>query len=249
MKIRAIIIDDEKPARSRIKRLMSKFDGFELAGEAQNGEEGIELIEEIHPDVVFLDIKMPRLTGFEMLNRLEKPPYIVFITAYDKYALKAFEENTLDYLLKPVSEEDFSRAVSKISGVLHRNETVRIDYKNIVSAIEKNRNLIQRFSVKLGSKIFLVSASDVYFFHSEDKQTFLNTKDRDFIIPFTLKELEERLDPDSFSRVHRAYIVNINHVSSIHTWFGGRLMIKLKNDREVIVSRNYTAAFKEKINL
>ncbi len=249
MKIRAIIVDDEKPARSRIKRLMSGFENLELAGEAGNGEEGLELIRNACPDVVFLDIKMPRLTGFEMLNRLEKTPYIVFVTAYDEFALKAFEENTVDYLLKPVSEEKFTRAVSKITNMISRKESNEIDYREIISAIERKRVMIQRFSVKLGSRIFLISAGDVYFFNSEDKQTFLNTKERDFIIPFTLKELEEKLDEGSFIRVHRAYIVNIDHVSSIHTWFGGRLMLKMKNDSEIIVSRNYTAEFKEKINL
>ncbi|MFC1564938.1 LytR/AlgR family response regulator transcription factor [candidate division KSB1 bacterium] len=249
MKIKAIIIDDEKPARSRIKRLMSGFDELELIGEAQNGEEGVELIGRLNPDVVFLDIKMPRLSGFEMLKEIDEPPYIIFTTAYDKYALQAFEENTLDYLLKPVSVENFERAVSKVTDVISKKVPVKMDLRKIFQAIERRKNILQRFSVKLGSKIYIIPSDDVCFFHSEDKQTFLNTESKNYIIPFTLKELVERLDPDTFIRVHRADILNLNSIISVHTWFGGKLMVKLKNGKEIVVSRNYVKDFREKINL
>ncbi len=249
MEIKTVIIDDEKPARSRMKRMLSKYKNIIIAGEAQNGIEGLELIGRIKPDAVFLDIKMPLLSGFEMLNKLDNHPYIIFTTAYDKYALRAFEENTVDYLLKPVSDKNLERAVSKINKILVEGSPAGFDLGKILNSIKKERDIIRRFSVRLGQKILLVPAEEICFFNAESKLTFLNTAEKDYVIPFTIKELESRLDPDKFLRIHRAYIVNIESIKSIHTWFGGRLLLKLKNKKEINVSRSYVNEFRKKINM
>lgn len=249
MKIRAVIIDDENLARARLKRMLSDYENIKIAGEAENGKEGIVLINDECPDVIFLDINMPGLSGFEMLDRLEKSPYVIFTTAYDRYALQAFEENTIDYLLKPISDKNLKRAVSKLEKFLHSGDRQEVNLRQLLGSIAKTREIIKRFSVKLGDRIFLIPDEDIFYFNAEDKHTFINTAEKSYIISFTLKELESMLDPEKFIRVHRAYIINIETVKSIHQWYGGKLLVKLKNGREITVSLNYINNFKTKINL
>jgi len=248
MKIRAIIIEDEKLARSRLRRMLSQYENIQLLGEAQNGQEGLVLIEKFEPDLIFLDIKMPLLSGFEMLTKLKKSPYIVFTTAYDQYALQAFEENTVDYLLKPISQARLDRAISKLTKIHQKGSTISFDFDRLLKAIAAKQNLIKRFSVKVGDRIFIIPDDEIHFFHAEDKYTFLNTAKGDYIIPFTLKELEEKLDPELFCRVQRSFIVNLEKINSIHKWFGGKLQLKMKNGKEIVVSQNYVNEFKEKIH-
>jgi two-component system LytT family response regulator len=249
MPITAVIVDDEKLARSRLKRLLARYESIEIVGEARNGREALRLIEEHRPDVLFLDIKMPFLSGFEMLGKLETSPYIIFTTAYDRYALQAFEENTIDYLLKPISDEKLDRAIDKLTRIFQQGSPVHVDLEKLLKSIRSRENIMKRFSVKLGERIFIIPDHEIVYFHSEDKYTFLNTTEKNYIVPFTLKELEARLDPECFIRVHRGSIVNIVHIGSIHKWFGGRLLIKMKNGKEFTVSQNYVNDFKAKIHL
>lgn len=249
MKIRVVIIDDEKPACSRLERLLRKYDEIEVVGEAQDGREAADLIKATHPDVLFLDIKMPRLSGFDLLKGLEESPYVIFTTAYDEYALKAFEENTLDYLLKPIDREKLDRAVSKMKKIFEQGRPLPVSLDKLVRSLEVKERIIKRFSVRLGERILIVPDSRITCFEAKDKYTFLYTEDKDYIIPFTLKELEARLDPDVFARVHKSCIVNIENISSIHKWFGGRLLVKIKGGKEAIVSQTYAAEFKKKIHL
>lgn len=249
MKIRALIIDDEKLARSRLQRLLRDYTDIEIVGEAGNGEDALHLIEAEKPDVLFLDIKMPLVSGFELLEKLEESPFIIFTTAYDRYALQAFEENTVDYLLKPIAKEKLERAVSKLTKIIRQGSPAQIDLEKLVRSLEKKEKVIKRFSVKVGDRIHIVPDYQITFFHAKDKYTFLNTEEKSYITPFSLKELEGRLDPEIFQRVHRSYIVNLENIQSIHQWFGGRLLLKLKGGKEVIASQNYASEFKKKINL
>jgi len=248
-RIRAVVVDDEKLARTRLKRMLSKYDNIQVVGEAENGTQALELVDDVEPDVLFLDIKMPSLSGFELLKRLRKSPHVIFTTAYDEYALQAFEENTVDYLLKPVSSETLDRAVRKLSSAVSGNSVAGIDLERILQAIKTRGRTMRRFAVKLGNQFLIVPDDEIYSFHAEGKYTFLDTAQRDFIIPFTMKELETRIDGAKFARVHRSHIVNIEHVGSIHQWFGGRLLLRMKNGKEVVVSRGYVKEFKQRINL
>lgn len=248
MTIKTIIIDDEKLARSRLRRMLTRYHNIEILGEAKNGQEGLELIEKIQPDLIFLDIKMPLLSGFEMLTQLEKSPYIIFTTAYDQYALQAFEQDTVDYLLKPISNEKLDRAINKIKKIVQQGTQLPFDLEKLLKTIRSKEEIIKRFSVKLGDRIFLIADQKIQFFHAEDKYTFLNTAKDSYIIPFTLKELEEKIDQNLFCRVHRSFIVNIEKIESIHKWFGGKLQLKMKSGKEIIVSQNYVNAFKQKIH-
>jgi len=248
--MKALIIDDEKLACTRLRRLMEKFDQIEVVGEAYNGKEALEIIKKINPDVIFLDIKMPLLSGFEMLQRLKDPPAVIFTTAFDQYALQAFEENAVDYLVKPVSEEKLDRAVTKLSKLLGKNTVAQsVNWKELLSSIQQKENTIRRFSVRSGDKMFIVAGEDVIYFEAQDKCTFLYTSKDSYIIPFTLRELEERLEHDLFIRIHRSTIVNIDHIQSIHRWFAGKLKLKMRNGKELIVSQGYVKKFREKIHL
>lgn len=249
MKIRAIIVDDEKLARSRLRRMLVKYESLEVVGEAGNGKDALTVVRETGPDVIFLDIRMPLLSGFEMLQSLEKSPYIIFTTAYDEYALRAFEENAVDYLLKPISEEKLDRAVSKVKKILEKGLIVSPDLERVLRTIQRKADIVRRFSVKVGDRMFIVPEDEIVFFHAEDKYTFLNTADKSYIIPFTLKELESRLDPEVFIRMHRSFIVSAEQIGSMHRWFGGRIRLKMKNGKEITISQHYVNGFKQKMHL
>jgi len=248
MTIRTLIIDDEKLARSRLRRMLDPYEMIDIVGEASDGQQGLALIASTRPDLIFLDIKMPYLSGFEMLTRLEKSPYIIFTTAYDQYALQAFEENTIDYLLKPISQAKLGRAISKVTNILKQGAIVPFDLDTLLKAIGKKQGAMKRFSVRVGERIYIIPDHEIHFFSAEDKYTFLQTAKDEYIIAFTLKELEDKLDPELFCRVHRSFIINLEKIESVHRWFGGRLKLTMKNGKEITVSQNYVNEFKQRIH-
>ena len=249
MSIRALIVDDEKLARSRLRRLLAAFPDIEIVGEATNGQEALVRIAELGPELVFLDIRMPLLSGLEMLSHLDASPYIIFTTAFDAHALEAFEANTLDYLLKPIAPEKLQRAVDKARRVLDSAKPMASSLEPLIESLRQKETRIERFSVSQGQQIRLVSAAEVDFFQAEDKVVFLKGQGLSEIIPFTLKELESRLDPARFLRVHRNAIVNLDRILRIERWFGGRFKLGFSEGREVEVSPGHAARFKEKIGL
>ena len=176
MNIRALIIDDENLARSRLRRLLEKYESVEVVGEARNGQEALEIIKKTEPNVLFLDIKMPQLSGFEMLKKLDSSPHVIFTTAFDEYALQAFEENALDYLLKPINDEKLKRAVSKLIKMTQQGPSVPVDLKSFLESMERKKRTIKRFSVKVGDRFFLVPDSQISFFHSEDRYVLKRQK-------------------------------------------------------------------------
>lgn len=247
--IRAIIVDDEPLARNRLKRLLKDVEDVDIVGEGKNGEEGLRLIETLKPELIFLDIKMPLLTGFEMLEKLDVSPSVVFTTAFDAYALRAFEENTVDYLLKPISEEKLERALNKVRKIGGGGASQTVPYKRLIDALTREDRIIRRFSVRIGDRILIVPEEKICFFRSEDKYTFLHTVDEKYIISFSLKELQKRIDPDQFIRIHRGVIIRLDEAESIHKWFRGQLKIRMKQGQEFTVTSRYVGAFKEKIHL
>ncbi|MBN2414903.1 response regulator transcription factor [bacterium] len=249
MTIRTVIVDDEKLARSRLRRMLAEHPEIEITGEAANGWEALTVIQELQPHLVFLDIRMPLLSGFEMLEQLGDQPYVIFTTAYNEYALRAFEENTVDYLMKPIAAATLARAVAKAAKIIPDHSAPSPFYRQVLDSIIRHESRLRRFSVKQGDTIRLIDAAEVLYFSAEDKYTFINTADLSDIIPFTLKELEDRLDPDVFLRVHRGTIVNVNSVQTIQKWFGGKYKLLFANGKDAIVSANYVKFFKEKIGL
>jgi len=241
MHLRALIIDDEELARKRLHKMLQDFKSeLEVVDEAGNGEEAVKKIEEIRPDVIFLDIQMPGCDGFEVARRLYIKPFIVFVTAYDEYALKAFEENSVDYLLKPIDRKRLEKAVEKLRRLFNvskpqLNENVERLLSQLASAP------VKRMQVKSGDKILLINVDDIVYFEAKDKYTFLHTFDQKHIIDFTLADLEGKLDKANFIRIHRSSIINLKYIRELVKWFGGKYKVRLtdKNRTELVVSRGY----------
>ena len=240
---KTLIIDDEPLARERLKRLLNAHaDHIEIVGQASDGEEALDQITRLNPDLLFLDIQMPVLTGFEMLAKLNKSPLIIFTTAYDQFALKAFEENAIDYLLKPIEEDRLSRAIQKLKR-LSTNQMDSYQLQQLVASVQ--RKTIQRFPVKIGDRIKFIDYEDIYFFKAGDKLVQLNTYDSDYILNESLNELEQKLPDDIFRRSHRSVIVNVKHIKEVHRWFSGRykIIMKDKYKSELPLSRDLKKHF------
>jgi len=251
MKLRVLIVDDEKLARSRLRRLLAAREDVDIVGEAEDGTAARGLIESLKPDAMFLDIQMPRMSGFELLRRLQDPPGIVFVTAYDRFALQAFEENAVDYLVKPVTGEALDRALAKLERISRREGPGPTGTKlaRLLESLEKKERTIKRFTVKIGDKYLIVPDERITHFEARAKYTYLHTEDRSYIVPFALKDLECQLDEALFLRVHRACIVNLENIASIHAWFGGRLLLKIKGGKEIVVSQSFAPEFRKRLHL
>jgi two-component system LytT family response regulator len=225
----ALIIDDEEPARRRLDRLLKPYDTIAIAGEAVNGRDGIEKIEKLLPDLIFLDIEMPVFNGFEMLSCLKHQPKVVFVTAYDQYAVKAFEEDSIDYLLKPVEPERLEKTIKKLQQPMHP----RPDYSQL-EALIKQLNVkkeIGTLTVKIGDKILLIRLDDIVFIDADEKYVFLHTANgKSHLTDFTINGLEEKL-PAAFVRIHRSYIINRDHIKEIRKGFNGSFVFVM-NDKE-----------------
>jgi len=234
--MKALIIDDERLARKELTGLLEEHKQVEIVGEAINADDAIQQIDEKKPDLIFLDVQMPGKTGFEMLAELDKVPQVIFTTAYDEFALKAFEVNALDYLLKPIDSDRLADALRKV------------ETKNEHTANDK-LNKEDRVFVKDGDKCWFVKLEDVRLFESDGnyiKVYFDNVRP---MIHKSLNALDERLDQRNFFRASRKHIINLAWVDKIDTWFNGGLMVELKGGDRVEVSRRQAAKFKEKMSL
>ncbi|QDK81694.1 response regulator transcription factor [Spirosoma sp. KCTC 42546] len=232
--LRTILVDDESLAISRLRRLLDKHrDAVDIIGEAPNGAEGLTLIEAERPDLIFLDIEMPLLNGFEMLSRLTAMPMVVFATAFNQYAIRAFEENSIDYLLKPIEADRLNRTIQKIKLLTERSETIQTTQNPMTESVMRllaqmqPKKEVYSISVKTGEKIKLIPLSDIAYFEAEDKYVFLSTIDgQKFLTTYTLTTLNEKL-PDTFVRVSRSVMVNRHKIVEIHRHFDGKFMLAM----------------------
>lgn len=241
MHLRAIVIDDEELARKRLRKMLRSYEkDLEVVGEAENGEDAVNKIETLHPDLIFLDVQMPGFDGFEVVRRVRHKPLIVFTTAYDEYALRAFEENSVDYLLKPIEQKRLDRAIEKLRLLQQSPQPAVYDHlEQLLSRLASPP--LQRLQVKTGDKIVLIEIGEVAYFEAKDKYTFLHTFEQEHLIEMTLTELEEKLDKSSFVRIHRSTIVNLKYVREMVKWFGGKYKVRLRDKAktELVVSRGY----------
>ena len=236
--LRTLLIDDESLAISRLRRLLEKHrDTFDVIGDAANGVEGLALIEAQQPDVIFLDIEMPVLNGFEMLSRLTTMPMVVFSTAFDQYAIRAFEENSVDYLLKPIETERLTRTAQKIRALVERQDAGQLAVNPMTDSVMRllaqmqPKKEIYSISVKTGDKIRLVPLSDIAYFEAEDKYVFLATMDgQKFLTTYTLTTLTEKL-PDTFVRVSRSITVNRHKIAEVHRHFDGKFILAMTDKK------------------
>jgi len=242
----AIIVDDESLAREIIKKYLEDFPGINLIAECSNGFEGIKAINDLKPDLLFLDIQMPKLTGFELLELLDSPPVIIFTTAFDHFAIKAFEVNAVDYLLKPFSKERFSEAVNKSTSVINKNAVRPLD--DLMKFTDNEKSYIDKIIIKENSKIFIYPVSDIVSIEAQDDYVMIFTQSSKHLKQKTMKFYEDKLDPAEFLRIHRSYIVNTGMIKNIELFEKDSYRVLLKNNTSLPVSKNGIKKLKQFIN-
>jgi len=234
-KIKVIIVDDERLAREEVKRALKNYEDFVLIGEAENADDAKILIESKMPDLIFLDIQMPEKSGFDLLESLENVPNVLFITAYDQYAIQAFEVNALDYLMKPIREERFAKAIQKIRDTIQQRSSVN-------RVIAKDRKIF----IKDGEKRFFIQLDEIYLIESLENYTRLFFQDKKAFQRRSLRQWEEILDENIFFRINRTEIINIKYIEAINTTDSGRLEVKLKTGELLEVSNRQSVKFKNR---
>jgi two-component system LytT family response regulator len=244
--MKVIIIDDERLAREELKSLLSQFSFIEIVDEAKNPEEGIAKIKEHQPDLIFLDIQMPGMNGFDMLKKLDEIPKVVFVTAYDEFALKAFEVKALDYLLKPVDPERLKETIQKVQ---LPEEEFSTKLNALPATKEKLLQAGDKIFIKDGEKCWFVDISEVRMFESDGNYVKVYFDRFRPLILRSLNSLEDRLDPKLFFRANRKFIINLNWISSVENWFNGGLQVSLKDGEKVEISRRQAIRFKELMSL
>ena len=240
--MKALVIDDERLARKELISLLSQFPKIEIVGEAVNADDAQEKIEALKPEILFLDIQMPGKNGFELLESLDVVPKVIFTTAYDEYALKAFEVSALDYLLKPISKERLEEAIQKLleSEQAEKKEEAEADYR---------LGLKDQVFVKDGDKCWFVRLSNVRLFESDGNYIKVYFDNYKPMIHKSLNALDKKLDDRSFFRASRKHIINLSWVESIESWFNGGLLVKMKGGEKVEVSRRQASKFKDMMSL
>ncbi|MGB5818194.1 MAG: LytTR family DNA-binding domain-containing protein [Saonia sp.] len=244
-----IIIEDEKPAARRLNRLLSELD-VEVSTMLHSVEESIEWFQRNeHPDLIFLDIQLSDGLSFEIFDLIEVHSAIIFTTAYDEYALQAFKLNSIDYLLKPIDDEELEKAVKKYLNLKPPSQKIALDFDDIKKLLVNplEREYKKRFTVRVGQHIKILNTDDIECFYSENKGTYAATSDgRNYLLDTTLENLEPDLEPKSFFRISRKFYVNINHIKDIVSYTNSRLQIKLNrfNEQEIVVSRERVKDFK-----
>jgi two-component system LytT family response regulator/two-component system response regulator LytT len=252
--VRVLVADDEQLARDELCFLLASFPEIEIVGQASNGLEAVELARDLAPDLLFLDIQMPGLDGFQVVRELmgdEELPQIVFVTAYDQYAIKAFEVNAIDYLLKPVDKARLRQAIGRASKRKREGEPIETHLERLLGALERGPRQ-RRVVVKVGERFMLVDASDIIYASVEDGVVTLVTDRVTGTSNLrTLDELSAVLDPAVFWRVHRGYIVNLERIQEVIPWFNRTIQLKMadRDGTEIPVSRSQTRRLKEHLNL
>lgn len=242
--IKAVIIDDEKLARDVIKAYLKNTE-VEVVAECPNGFEGIKAINEHEPDLIFLDIQMPKLTGFEMLELIDHPPVVIFSTAFDQYAIKAFELNAADYLLKPYNEKRFMSALEK---ALTKVEQPDNGAEKIVNTHREQLEKLERVVIRSGANILIIPIDDIDYFEAQDDYVAIHTGGKKYLKQMTLKWVEDVLPSDRFVRVHRSFIVAVNAIDKLEAYSKDAYIAKLKTGETVSVSRTGYSKLKETLN-
>ncbi len=254
MKLRAYMVDDESLALDRLRRLLESTGRVELIGSTTVPEEALAALTSDPPDVCFLDIQMPRLSGFDVLARLPSQPVIVFTTAYDQYALQAFGVNSVDYLLKPVEPEALERALTKVErlrsvGPIDHTE-LQVVLKQIANSLRESKTEYpDRIASRLGDRLWFLDLAQVTHFYAQDKLTYAVSHGKDFCVDYAIAELEKKLNPRKFVRIHRSTVVNLDWIKEIASLPGGSLNIRLKGEKgsDLTVARDRARDFRARV--
>ena len=247
--IRVIIIEDEKPALDRLRKFLESLPDIDIIDTTDSGKIAAALIDELKPDLIFLDIHLSDISGIDLIHLISYKPLIIFTTAYNQYAIKAFELQAIDYLLKPFSLERLKLAVKRaketVEGNLHSEQNI----KNLLAQWSPQKDYLKRIPSKIGDRIYIINEDDIVYFASEQKLVFAFLKDTKYLINYKLEELTTRLDPEKFFRIHRSTIVNLNYVQTIEAWFGGGYKMKVsdKQTTELTISRTAGKLLRQKL--
>ena len=254
-KMRAYLVDDESLALDRLSKLLRATRRVEVVGRTTNPKTAVHFLSAAQVDVVFLDIHMPELSGFEVLDRLPKQPPVIFTTAYDQYALKAFEVNSIDYLLKPIDPQQLDRALNKLEsrgingGQAELTDALRSTIARLAHALPIDPGFPNRICSRIGDRMVLIDLDQITHFYSEDRLTYASTDTRQYIVDYSLATLEQVLSDRGFLRIHRSTLVNLAFVDELHRWFGGRMIARIKGRKrsELTVARSYVRLLKQKL--
>ena len=241
MTITAVIVEDSRLARNELKELIKEYPNINLVGEAENVDDGVILIEKFKPDLLFLDINMPEKDGFQLLEELDEVPIVIFTTAFDEYAIKSFEYNALDYLMKPINSSRFDIAIEKIKR--------RIDFNINNQKCDKKLNSNSQIFIKDGEQCWLVKIADIYLFEIVGNYTRVYFNHNKPLLYKSLNQIEEKLPSTSFFRVNRQQIINTSHIENVTPWFSGKLKLKLTNNKTLEISRRQSQSFKELLSI
>jgi two-component system, LytTR family, response regulator len=247
--LKTIIIEDEQPAIDLLKFYLKDFEEIEIIDVCQDGFSGLKAINEQKPNLVFLDIQMPKLTGFELIELLEHKPMIVFTTAFDEFAIKAFDVNAIDYLLKPYSLERLKRAISKVVQTFEESDPALPSYEKLVEYhVGKNPENLKRIVVKTGSNIKLIPTDEILYIEAQDDYVMIYTKDSHYMKQGTMKYFETGLDPNIFIRIHRSYIVNVNEIKQIEPYEKESYIAILKSGAKLKISKSGFKTLKDSLH-
>ena len=260
--LRAFLVDDEPLALERLERLLSSFSALQISGTAVDPEEAVNTLNDPHAqqiDVLFLDIQMPGMDGFELLSRLSLQPFVIFTTAYDQHALRAFETNAIDYLLKPIEPVQLERALKKLGRIRpiikpgwQQDPALPQLLKDLTASLrEGNASYPHRIASRVGERISFLPLDDVTHFLAQDKLTFAVTNGRRHCIDQTIADLEHRLDPAKFLRIHRSALVNVEWIHEVNSWFAGKVVVTLKDQQhtQLTVARDRVRTLKERLGI
>jgi two-component system LytT family response regulator len=246
MSTTCVIVDDEKLARDLLKEYLENYPDIEVLDEADQGTDAVEKIDKLKPDIVFLDVQMPGMTGFDVLEDVEHEPYVIFVTAYDQYAIKAFEKNAVDYLLKPLDEERFRNAVNR---ALKRKTLEHSSIEDLLSSMKSERKgtYDTHIFVQKSEKLFNLPVDEIVYLEASGDYTIITTKADQFVSSSGIGKLEEILNPEVFIRVHRSTIVNVNYLKEIERHFNGGMVVKMQSGKSFPVSRTYAKLIRKKV--
>jgi len=246
MNTTCLIIDDEKLARDLLREYLEQFQEIEIAGECSKGQEAVEKIDKLKPDLIFLDVQMPGMTGFDVLEEIEHEPYVIFTTAYDQYAIRAFEKNAVDYLLKPLDQERFRLAVNR---ALKKKKLEENNFDDLLLSLrsENKGPYESHIFVQKSEKLFNLPVEEIIYLEASGDYTIISTKNDQFVSSSGIGKLEEIMNPDAFIRVHRSTIINLSFLKEIERHFNGGMVVKMQNGKSFPVSRTYAKLIRKKV--
>ena len=247
--IGVIVIEDEKPALERLCAMLDTLNDVDILATSDSGKKAAGLIEKLKPDLIFLDINLPDLSGIDLLHLISYKPLVIFTTAYNQYAIQAFELQAVDYLLKPFSMQRLHAAMDRLREQLIRKSKVEQNINELLAQWAPQKEFLRRIPSKVGDKIYILSDDQIVYFASEQKLVFAHLENTKYLVNYKLEELIARLDPDKFFRIHRSTIVNLNYVQTIEAWFGGGYKMKVRDQHktELTISRSAGRLLREKL--